>query len=101
MADTVAVPKGWKLAAPEWGSARSRRADAKGGAVCGVLIWNYETGEGEVLLHPTFSQGCAVVAADAFQDWQGLLDREYQAGFPLNGLRRRVVKPAPQEAADG
>jgi hypothetical protein len=89
MSDRVSVPKGWKLAAPEWGSPRSRRNDAKGGQVCGVLIWNYETGEGEVLLQPGFYSGCAIVGADAISDWAGLLDREYEAGFPLSERRRQ------------
>jgi hypothetical protein len=89
MTDRVSVPKGWKLAAPEWGSPRSRRNDAKGGEVCGVLIWNYETGEGEVLLQPGFYSGCAIVGADAISDWAGLLDREYKAGFPLSERRRQ------------
>jgi hypothetical protein len=97
MADRVSVPKGWKLAAPEWGSPRSRRNDAKGGQVCGVLIWNYETGEGEVLLQPGFYSGCAIIGADALKDWTGLLDREYEEGFPLNGLRRKQAEETGHE----
>jgi hypothetical protein len=92
MTDHVSVPKGWKLAAPEWGSPRSRRNDVKGGEVCGVLIWNYETGEGEVLLQPGFYSGCAIIGADALKDWTGLLDREYDEGFPLSGPRRKRGK---------
>ena len=98
MVDRVNVPKGWKLAAPEWGSPRSRRNDAKSGEVCGVLIWNWETGEGEVLLHPAFFSGCALVGADAISDWAGLLDREYDAGFPIIGFRRGK---GAKEVADG
>ena len=97
MSDRVSVPKGWKLAAPEWGSPRERRRDAQGGEVCGVLIWNYETGEGEVLLQPGFYSGCAIIGADALKDWTGLLDREYDEGFPLSGRRRKQGKKVTNE----
>jgi hypothetical protein len=98
MTDHVSVPKGWKLAAPEWGSPRARRNDVKGGEVCGILVWNYETGEGEVLLQPRFYSGSALTGADALKDWIGLLEREYDAGFPLDGLRRKRGKGGEDEA---
>lgn len=88
--DTVNVPKGWKLAAADWGDQKSRRRDARGGAVCGVLIWNWETGEGEVLLHPVFLRGCGITVADALKDWGGLIEREYDNGFPLTAPKRNA-----------
>jgi hypothetical protein len=89
MPDELPVPKRWKLAAPEFGEQKDRRRNARNGIVCGVLIWDYEEAEGEVLLHPNFFYGSALEAADAIQDWSGLLDREYNAGFPVFGQRRK------------
>jgi len=92
MIDDVPLPRGWTLAAQDFGDLRGRRQDAKGGEVCGVLIWNRETGEGEVLLRRDFAEGCGIVAADALKDWGGLIDGEYEGGFPLRSPRRSRKK---------
>jgi hypothetical protein len=89
MSDALFVPRRWKLAAPEIGEQKTRRRQAINGTVCGVLIWNYEEAEGEILLHPHFFYGDALEAADAIQDWRSLLRREYDEGFPTLGQRRR------------
>lgn len=82
-------PKGWALAAPEWGDRASRRRDAGGGRVLGVLVWNDDRGEGEVLLVPGFARGDGLTSKDALSDWRGLLDREYDAWSVSKGR----VKP--------
>jgi hypothetical protein len=89
MYDALPVPRRWKLAAPEIGEQKTRRRQAISGTVCGVLIWNYEESEGEILLHPHFFYGDALEAADAIQDWRSLLRREYDEGFPALGQRRK------------
>jgi hypothetical protein len=89
MIEGLPVPRRWKLAAPEFGEQKDRRRQARNGTVCGVLIWNYEEAEGEVLLHPNFFYGDALAAADAIKDWRGLLEREYDEGFPILGQRRK------------
>ena len=77
MVEDVFPPMGWNLAAPECGDKRSRRRDAKEGQVFGVLIWNYEPHEGEVLLHPSFKRVDGIGRADILSDVIGLLQREY------------------------
>lgn len=78
MVEDVFPPMGWNLAAREWGNKRDRRRDAKEGNVFGVLIWNYETHEGEVLLHPSFRRVDGIGRADILSDVIGLLRREYE-----------------------
>ena len=88
MFDELPVPRRWKLAAPEFGEQKDRRRNARNGIVFGVLIWDPEEAEGEVLLRPDFFYGNALEAADALKDCRGLLDREYDEGFPVVGNRR-------------
>ena len=89
MSDALPVPRRWKLAAPEIGEQKDRRRNARNGIVCGVLIWDYEEAEGEVLLHPHFFYGDALEGADAIHDWLCLLRKEYDEGFPTLGQRRK------------
>ncbi|MFM2150273.1 MAG: hypothetical protein RLZZ187_2579 [Pseudomonadota bacterium] len=79
------VPKGWTLAAREWGQQRERRRHANGGRILGLLVWNEEAGEGEVLLVPGFTRADGVFGKDALSDWCGLLEREYSAWRTLPG----------------
>ena len=51
-----------------------------------------------MLLQPRFYSGSALTGADALKDWIGLLEREYDAGFPLDGLRRKRGKGGEDEA---
>ena len=81
MVENVFPPMGWNLAAREWGNKRERRRDAKGGHVFGVLVLNPETGEAEVLLHPSFSRADWLTKADALSDVTGLLEREYDTAL--------------------
>jgi hypothetical protein len=78
MVEDVFPPMGWNLAAREWGNKRDRRRDAKEGNVFGVLILNPETGEAEVLLHPSFNRADWLTKADALSDVMGLLQRDYE-----------------------
>lgn len=77
MVEDVFPPMGWNLAAREWGNKRERRRDANGGSVFGVLVLNPETGEAEVLLHPSFNRADWLTKADALSDVIGLLRRDY------------------------
>lgn len=86
-------PKGWRLAAREWGDRRERRGQAKRGRVLGVLIWNDDVGEGEVLLVPGFELADGLLAKDALSDWGGLLDREYDAWCIRDGRIGPAQKP--------
>jgi hypothetical protein len=76
--DSLVLPKGWRLAASYWGKNAARRRHATRGAAVGVLIWDWDAGEGEVLLRPDFRTWCGVAQADAMSDWVGLLDREME-----------------------
>ena len=81
MVEDVFPPMGWNLAAREWGNKRERRRDAKEGHVFGVLVLNPETGEAEVLLHPSFGRYDWLTKADALSDVTGLLEREYDTAL--------------------
>lgn len=73
------TPKGWKLAARDtFGDKRERQRQARTGEVFGVLIWNHDVGEGEVLLDPHFLKSCRVTRMDAYQDVIGLISRQYE-----------------------
>lgn len=73
------VPKRWRLAARDtFGNKRERQRQARTGEVFGVLIWNREAGEGEVLLDPHFAKHCRITRMDAYKDVIGLMHREYE-----------------------
>ena len=72
----AAIDPVWSLAAAHWGRYRERAGQARRGAVLGLLIWDHELGEGEVLLAPEWNHCCGVLKADAASDWAGLLRRE-------------------------
>ena len=86
MVEDVFPPIGWSLAAPKWGNKRDRRRDAKEGQVFGVLVWNYETHEGEVLLHPSFRRVDGIGQADILSDVIGLLEREREGPEVKDGV---------------
>jgi hypothetical protein len=70
--------RSWPLVASEYGEMIERRRDAKRGKVLAVLVWDGDVaGEGEIYLHPGFSEIGFVTAKDAMNDWMGLLDHEY------------------------
>lgn len=75
----VDLPYRWRLAARDtFGNKRERQRQARTGEVFGVLIWNREAGEGEVLLDPHFAKHCRITRMDAYKDVIGLMDHEYE-----------------------
>lgn len=94
MVDYFEVPKGWRLAGGSFGDKRKRRRDAMGGQVLSVLIWNDESGEGEVLLTPWFHKWDWVTKADSLKDWLGLLEREYNGLFKNDAVEENALVAA-------
>lgn len=79
MADFVEVPKGWGLVAPEftWGERSSKKAqkirrnliNSEDAEVVGVLVWNFEVGEGDILIHPTHKPSTQFLENISQKDW--------------------------------
>jgi len=79
-------PRDWKLAASEFGDAAARVAQFDRGEVIAVVAWDWDTGEGEVCLHPRVFDGmCPVAVMDALKDAIGLLEREYAKWSCVSG----------------
>lgn len=92
MADWVEVPKGWKLVAPDfkWGldsvteakKARRKTINSGNAEVVGVLIWNFEEGEGDILIHPTHQPVTNFLGNLSAKDWItdciGLLEKHLE-----------------------
>lgn len=79
MADFVEVPKGWGLAAPDftWGESSPKIAQKKrrslinseDAEVVGVLVWNFESGEGDILIHPDHKPSTQFLENISQKDW--------------------------------
>lgn len=91
MVDYVDIPKGWKLAAPQfwWGyptkedGHRNRRKTIRSehAAVIGVIVWDNRIGDCEVLIHPGWEpdpEGTNMSLRDLISDAIGLLDRHLE-----------------------
>lgn len=64
MVDDVSIPKGWRLADPKGAfyklqdpKERRKIINDPGSYVVGVLVWEPNIGNGEVLLHPQWMPG--------------------------------------------
>lgn len=79
MADFVEVPKGWGLVAPNftWGEGNAKTAQKKrrnlinseDAEVVGVLVWNFESGEGDILIHPDHKPSTQFLENISQKDW--------------------------------
>ena len=89
MADFVGIPKGWSLAAPDFlwmqddakKAQKIRRAliNSKDAEAIAVLVWNFENGEGDVLIHPDHKPSTKFLENLILKDWLtdciGLLEK--------------------------
>lgn len=79
MVDQVEVPRGWKLIAPDfkWGrtsvteakKARRKTINSGNTEVVGVLVWNFEEGEGDILIHPAHQPVTNFLGNLSIRDW--------------------------------
>ena len=90
----IRVPKSWLRAAKDYGHTGRRKYDAEGGRVFGVLLWNPETGEGEVLLSPSIVKDRSrLFKSDLIGDCYGLLEKEYEDILDYKGWHENQDRP--------
>ena len=75
--EKLETPNDWTLAVPAWGDKKQRMKDVKNGKVVGLLIWNVDGHEGEVVFSPEFLDQHWLVRADILSDFHGLVSRQY------------------------
>jgi len=79
MADFIEIPKRWGLVAPDftWGECSPKEAqkirrnliNSEDAEVVGVLVWNFEVGKGDILIHPTHKPSTKFLENISQKDW--------------------------------
>lgn len=80
MADHVDVPRGWRIAYPEYENKKERQREVRSGHVFGVLVYTDE-GEAEALIAPWFMNSNWLTRADGLLDSISVLQVEYERLF--------------------
>lgn len=89
MVDFIEIPKGWSLAAPDFlwtgkdakktQKERRKLINSENAEAVAVLVWNYEVGEGDILIHPNHKPSAQILENISLKDWItdciGLLER--------------------------